>query len=176
MQNITAGDLIEGTDVTMGNDVVGTVTTVLYYIGRGRYSADCTHAIADPAAGHRYIVLPLDPEAREVIVDGARAYVPTPVDRPNAQVAADAYAQVQVNPNFLALRNACRIGLAPGELRTVTRGPMTVQMFAVSGGSFTRVDVRRNGELMLGLSGTHQNESDAARQFADAAVFAARTF
>jgi len=61
-------------------------------------------------------------------------------------------------------------GLAPGEVRTfahtvATGQEITVSLFSVAGGSFTRLDVRSNGGLLPERSGTYQFESDALRDY-----------
>lgn len=69
------------------------------------------------------------------------------------------------------IQRAARIGLKPGEVRTLKVGNMTTSVFSVSNGSFTRVDTRREdvrpgGELLLSQSGVQMRESDALRLFA----------
>ena len=60
--------------------------------------------------------------------------------------------------------------LAQGEIRTFTHTvatgqEITVRLFSVAGGSFTRLDVRSNGGLLPERSGTYQYESDALRGY-----------
>lgn len=62
------------------------------------------------------------------------------------------------------------LGLAPGEIRifehTVPTGQViTVKLFAVAGGTFTRLEVRSNGGLMPERSGNYQFESAALRDY-----------
>lgn len=52
--------------------------------------------------------------------------------------------------------------LTPGEVRTFARGGITVKLFAVAGGSFTRLDVRdAKGGIFVERSGTYQFEGHA---------------
>jgi hypothetical protein len=56
--------------------------------------------------------------------------------------------------------------LAPGEVRTFEHGSFVVKLFAVGGGSFTRLDVRdRAGKLFVERSGTYVHETDALRDY-----------
>lgn len=59
--------------------------------------------------------------------------------------------------------------LTPGEVRTFHHEPtgITVKVFAVAGGGFTRLDVRaRSGGLLPERAETFQFETDALRAFA----------
>ncbi len=64
------------------------------------------------------------------------------------------------------VRRSARIGLKPGEVRTLKVGDNDASVFAVAGGSFTRVDVRRSGELLNAFSGTRLTENEALLTFA----------
>lgn len=61
-------------------------------------------------------------------------------------------------------------GLKPGEVRTfehtVPSGHvLTVSLYSVAGGGFTRVDVRSNGKLLPERSVNRQFESEALRDY-----------
>lgn len=56
--------------------------------------------------------------------------------------------------------------LRAGEIREFRSGVFIVKLFAVSGGSFTRLDTRdAAGGLFVEHSGTYQFESDALRAY-----------
>lgn len=57
--------------------------------------------------------------------------------------------------------------LTPGEVRTVQAAAVTVKVYAVAGGSFTRVEARRaDGTLVTEWSRNYVFESTALNQFA----------
>lgn len=159
---ITVGQLVAGTDVTMGTAATGVVTRIFVQERTDLYREPheaSAEALTRPH-GRRHEITTAT--GRSVIVD-------------HAEPAGDAWEwlldawsrtrSTEVRAQLLPLiRHAARLGL-DGGARTATIGRVQIRVEAVAGGGFTRLDVRRDGELLLGLSGTHQHEGDALRSF-----------
>lgn len=168
---IRIGDLAYGSDVTLVKPTQGAVKAILVYVGLDRWVplGDATETQAHHAA-RRYTIICAD--GRERTIDGARLMSMEPL----TWLVTSYRAMLAGDPGRGALRRAvlecAGRALGPSGRRDIVVGKIEMSIAAVVGGGLYRVNVRRDGELLLAQSGTWNTDRKALRSFATTLITA----